>query len=193
VPVPRLDDASRVALLVVDVQERLVPEMERAERLVARCRFLVETAGVLGWSVLATEQYVRGLGRTVPVLRDALETADAFIEDKTRFSGCTDGIVRHLRERTAGQVVLAGIEAHVCVLQSGLDLLERGFEVFLASDAVSAGEPDQIEPARRRLEQAGAVPSGCVSLAYEAVRDASDPRFRDLLPLVKTLRSGRSG
>jgi nicotinamidase-related amidase len=80
---------------------------------------------------------------------------------------------------------VCGVEAHVCVLQTVLDLVGAGWTVFHATDAISAGQPDQVAPAFRRMERAGALPSGTLGAMYELVSDAADPRFRDILALAK--------
>lgn len=175
------------SLLVIDVQERLLPEMVGAERLASRCVFSLRLAETLGLPAAITEQYVKGLGPTDPGVRKAA-AADVPVFEKTRFSACVDPVRDWLREIRRPNVLICGMEAHVCVLQTGLDLLESGFRVFWVSDAISGGEADQIEPARRRLEAAGAITTGCISMAYELLRDAHHPRFKDVLSLVKPIR-----
>jgi nicotinamidase-related amidase len=160
---PRLRPES-TALLVVDIQERLMPTIAAAERVAANSALLARAAGVLGMPVICTEQYVRGLGHTVPVVREALRT--------------------HRRPA----VLVCGVEAHVCVLQSVLDLVAAGWTVFHATDAISAGQADQVEPAFRRMERAGSLPTGTLGAMYELVGDAADVRFKDILALAKQVR-----
>jgi len=190
-PALRLDTAT-TCLLLIDVQERLIGEMERAERLVDRCCFLVAMAGVLGLPIAVTEQYAKGLGHTVEPVRRALPPGTPVFE-KTRFSGCVAPVMEWLGDHGRPNVLIGGIEAHVCILQSGLDLLASGKNVFPVFDAISGGEPDQITPALRRLERAGAIVTGCVSATYELMRDAAHPRFRECLSLVKALRAAPDG
>jgi hypothetical protein len=85
-------------------------------------------------------------------------------------------------------VLVCGIEAHVCVLQSVLDLVAAGWTVFHATDAISAGQADQVEPAFRRMERAGSLPTGTLGAMYELVGDAADVRFKDILALAKQVR-----
>ncbi len=190
-PAPRLD-VSNACVLIIDVQERLIGEMAEAERLVQSCCFLVRAAGVLGLPLAVTEQYVKGLGRTVEPIRRVLP-AEVPVFEKTRFSGCIGPVESWLAGHGRPNVLIGGIEAHVCVLQTGLDLLAAGKNVFAVLDAISGGEPEQIGPAAARLEGAGAIVTGGVSATYELVRDAADPRFRACLPLVKGLREARKG
>ncbi len=86
-------------------------------------------------------------------------------------------------------MIVVGMEAHICIMQTTLDLLDRGYAVFLVTDAISNGEPDQIEPVFRRMEQAGAVLTGAVSAAYELMGDGKHPAFKGCLDLVKVVRS----
>lgn len=188
-PIARLKPET-TCLLLIDVQERLIGEMHESERLVARCRFLAQIAGVLGLPVAVTEQYVKGLGHTVGSLCEVLPAGTPVFE-KTRFSGCIDPIKTWMEGHGRPNVLLAGMEAHVCILQTGLDLLASGKIVFAVLDAISGGEVDQIAPAIERLRQAGTIVTGCVSATYEILRDAGHPAFRECLPHVKTLRSGK--
>lgn len=190
-PVPRLSTSSACVLLI-DVQERLIGEMVEADRLVACCRYLAQMAGVLGLPLAVTEQYVKGLGRTVEPIRGALPPGTPVFE-KTRFSACVEPVAAWLEEHGRPDVLIGGIEAHVCILQTGLDLLDGGKNVFAVLDAISGGEPEQIGPALSRLAAAGSSITGCVSATYELIRDASDPAFRACLPLVKGLRSAGMG
>lgn len=190
-PPPRLDTLN-ACLMIIDVQERLIGEMHDSQRLVERCCFLARCAGLLDLPVAVTEQYVKGLGPTVEPIRDWLpEGAGVF--EKTLFSGCVDPVRQWLADHGRPNILLAGMEAHVCILQTGLDLLAAGKNVFPVSDAISGGEENQIESAMRRLERAGAIVTGCVSAVYELMRDAEHPRFRDCLALVKPLRPPSGG
>mgnify|MGYP003327741945 FL=1 len=144
-------------------------------------------AGVLGIPVICTEQYVKGLGHTVPEVRDALP-AGAFVAEKTRFSALVDPVRSHLRSLHRPHVLVCGVEAHVCVLQSVLDLVGAGWTVFHATDAISAGQSDQVAPAFRRMERAGALPTGTLGAMYEWMADAAHPSFRDVLAIAKQVR-----
>lgn len=188
-PIPRLraDDAT---LLVIDLQERLMPTIVDGEKTVHHATLLVRMAKVLGLPVVATEQYVKGLGSTVEPLRSELADGGACFE-KTRFSGAVPEVLAHLQRSGRGQVVVTGVEAHVCVLQTVLDLAAAGLVPFLALDAISASRTGVIEPAFRRMERAGAVPTGVVSAMYELLGDATHPSFKACLPIAKEVREIR--
>ena len=186
-PIPRLraDDAT---LLVIDLQERLMPTILEGETVVHHATLLVRMARTLGLPIVATEQYVKGLGHTVEPLRSELADGAAIFE-KTRFSGLVPEVLATLQQSGRGQVLVTGVEAHVCVLQTVLDLAAAGFVPFLAIDAISASRAGSIAPSIRRMEHAGAVPTGVVSAMYEMLADASHPAFKACLPLAKEVRN----
>jgi nicotinamidase-related amidase len=179
---PRLSPATSV-LLVVDVQERLLPRVRRPETLLRRIGFLADAAEILGVAVAATEQYPKGLGPTVACLRTRLP---APLPEKLTFSCCgVPGLADGFRSSGRGQVVLAGMETHVCVAQTALDLLAQGFAVFVPADAISARGGLDHEMALRRLERAGAVLTTAEAVVFEWAGSAAHPRFKDLSRLVK--------
>jgi nicotinamidase-related amidase len=186
-PIPRLT-LERTALLVIDVQEKLLPTIFDGERVVANCAAALELAKVLGLPAIVTEQYVKGLGNSAAPIRIAAG-AHAQVVEKTRFSAHTPEVEAMLAARRCDDVLVCGVEAHVCVQQTVLDLLAAGRQPYLLTDAISAGRVDQISPAFRRMERAGAVPSGVLGAAYEILGDAAHPQFRAVLGVVKTLQA----
>lgn len=166
-----------------------MPTIAAAPRVEANCALLAQAAGLLGMPVICTEQYVRGLGHTVPRVREALPATAAVIE-KTRFSALVDGVRAALRGSRRPTVLVCGVEAHVCVLQSVLDLVGAGWTVFHATDAISSGQADQVDPAFRRMERAGALPTGTLGAMYELLGDAAHPQFREILALAKQVPKG---
>ncbi len=185
-PIPRLR-LDRTALLVIDVQERLLPTIHQGEAVAHHCTVLLDVARELGMPAVITEQYVKGLGHSVPAIAQRAGPSATVVE-KTRFSAATPEVLARLERAGAGSVLLCGVEAHVCVMQTTLDLLAGGRQVFLATDAISSGARDQIRPAFQRMLRAGAVPTGVLAATYELLGDAADPRFRSCLQLVKGLR-----
>lgn len=185
-PIPRLRRDS-TALLVIDVQERLLPTIAHGEDVAVNCGILLDVADALGLPSLVTEQYVRGLGRTVPGLRERIRPTTPVVE-KTRFSAVVPEVTAFLDRHRIGNVLVCGIEAHVCVLQTTLDLLAGGRQVFLATDAISSGQADQVPQAFARLERAGAVRTGTLGATYEMLGDAADPAFKACLAVVKGFR-----
>jgi len=177
----RLDPATSL-LAVIDVQERLLTAMPAADRVVARCTRLAQAAVILGVRAVLTEQYPRGLGPTPSGLARHLPPAVS----KMTFSCC--GAPAFMTAVTAGggpaAVVLAGLETHVCVAQTAIDLLAGGHTVLLAVDAVAARHEIDHETALRRLEAAGAILVTTEAVLFEWCRSADHPRFQDIRRLV---------
>lgn len=186
-PQPALCRAEDSALLIVDVQERLAGAMsaEDTARVEARCTRLLQAADRLQLPVLLTEQYPKGLGPTREGIRQVLpQHSQAF--EKTRFSCCgaTDFITR-LQTTGRRQVVIAGMETHVCVLQTALELHNLGFECFVVEDAVCSRDPANHANALARLRQAGVVASNSESVLFEWLRDAGHEHFKAFSQLVR--------
>jgi nicotinamidase-related amidase len=181
--VPRLN-LEQTALLVVDVQEKLLPHMHNAEQVVRQAGRLVDGANALGLPLLVTEQYRKGLGSTVPELAGRMGPAVCNLE-KLKFSACIEPIRKELVNRHIRSVVVCGIEAHVCVLQTCLDLLDAGFIAALALDAIGSRRASDQEPAVQRMVQAGVLPVTVESTLLELVHEAGSSRFKAVLPLIK--------
>ncbi|MEM1289473.1 MAG: hydrolase [Pseudomonadota bacterium] len=183
-------DPSRSVLFIIDVQERLLPAMESAGAVANACVFLGKAAAEAKVPVLVSEQYPKGLGHTVPDVLAALRKPKIF--EKTSFSVAGDArIVTHLRklraEKRRDQVILCGIEAHVCVLQSALQLMQRGFEVFVAADATSSRKVGSRDLALSRLAHAGVAPVSTEMVAFEWVQDSRSPIFKPVSALVRSV------
>lgn len=174
--------AGRSAVLVVDVQEKLMVKIPRAQELVRNIAFLIDAAGLAGVSVSATEQYPKGLGPTVAELAKRLPPRP----EKLAFSCCAvPGLVEGYKKEGREQIVVVGIESHVCVLNTVLDLLAAGLRVFLCADAVASRFALDHEVALRRLEQAGAVPTTVETAGFEWLGGSQHPRFKDYSALVQ--------
>jgi nicotinamidase-related amidase len=170
------------ALLVIDVQEKLMPILPRAKELIRNIAFLIDAAKVMDIPVFATEQYTKGLGPTVADLAARLPRRF----EKMAFSCCGVAELTHALHLDARpRVLLTGIMAHVCVLQSALDLLGAGFRVYAAADAVAATDDVDHTYALRRLEQAGAILTTSESAAFEWVGGAGTPEFKQISRLVQ--------
>src|SRR5215467_9617963 len=179
---PAQMSAADTGLLVIDVQDKLLPKIPGAEALTLNIAFLIDAARLLDMPVQATEQYPRGLGPTVPDLARRLPERP----DKTAFSCCAiPSIVETFRRAARPKVVLAGIEAHVCVMHTALDLLALGFRVYVAADAVASRYPIDREFALRRLEQAGAILTTAEACVFEWLGGSRHPRFREVSALVQ--------
>ncbi len=184
-PIPRLRVAD-TALIVIDVQEKLVPAIPDREKLVNNCVVMIRMACELGIPHLVTEHYPAGLGRTVEEMTAAMINPAGRIE-KTQFSAVVDLVEDHLRAWRRPSVLVCGIEAHVCVLQTVLDLQAAGRQAFVVSDAISAMQSDQVAHALRRMETAGAVTTGVMSSMYELLGDSKHPSRQACVDLAKQI------
>lgn len=178
----------RGLLLVVDFQERLLPAIPDGEGALARGAFLVAIARRLGVPILVTEQYPQGIGHTVAAIGEALPD-DARVFEKRAFGALGEPAIaaalEDLRREGRDQVILCGTEAHVCVLQTALGLRERGFAVFVASDAVASRAARDLHPATARLLHAGCHWVSAEMVAFEWMGRSDIPEFKDVLALIK--------
>jgi nicotinamidase-related amidase len=173
--------AETTLLAVIDVQERLAAVIDGAERIVQRSIRLARAAELLGVRRVVTEQYPRGLGRTVPALAACLPPP----EEKLTFSAAACGCLAGELDAGIETVVLVGFETHVCILQTALDLLGRGFTVMVAVDVVGSRYAIDHETALRRLELSGCLSVTSESVMFEWCGSAEHPRFREMQRLVK--------
>jgi len=179
--IPRLI-ADESVLLVVDVQDKLLKAVPTAADLVRNAGFLLDVANLLGVPSLATEQYPKGLGPTTEAILARLKSK---VMIKTAFSCCgAEGFLTEVRSFNRGTVVVVGMESHVCVLQTVLDLLEAGFAVHLPIDAVASRSGLDKDAALRRLDKAGAVLTTVETVAFEWLRDAAHPSFKAVSKLI---------
>ena len=170
------------ALLVVDIQEKLLPKIMQAGEVLRNASFLVNAAKVLGVPVIATEQYPKGLGPTVEPIRGLLTT----VWEKKTFSAVGEGgALDFLKSDARIKVVVAGIEAHICVMQTVLDLLNQGFHVFVCVDAVSSRYAIDVKIALKRMQQAGAILVTAETCVYEWLETAANPAFREISTMVQ--------
>ena len=182
---PRILDSERAALIVVDIQERFRSAIEEFDEMAAASGRLIATFRALELPVLVTEQYPKGLGRTVTELSSALADAEGPYE-KTCFSSCGSGAVSaKLDELQTAHAVVCGIEAHVCVSQTVHDLLRRGILVHVAVDGVASRKSRDRDYALRKMERSGAVLTTAEAAAFELLGDAAHPRFKEVQALYK--------
>ena len=178
-------DARRAALAVIDVQEAFRPHIPDFAEVAARCALVAHAAHLLDVPVVVTEQYPKGLGRT------AAEVASVFAEDfepveKTAFSSCgAQEFVARLEAAGAQQILLCGIEAHVCVNQTAHDLLARGYQVHLLTDCISSRTAQNRQVGLDKMQRSGAIPSSTELALFELMRDARHEQFKAIQRLIK--------
>jgi nicotinamidase-related amidase len=176
--------AERSCLLIVDVQERLLPVMEHPRRVIAGCAVLMRAAERLSIPTLVSEQNPKGLGPTIIDLRELAPSGSVFSKMSFACTGEMEFLER-LGALGRKQVVVAGIESHVCVTQTALGLKASGYEVFVASDACSSRRPESYDAAMRRMIAAGIDLVTVEMAVFEWMGKAGTQEFKDLLPLIK--------
>lgn len=183
-----LISAQRSLLLIVDVQQKLAPAMASLDRLLANLTILLRAAHPLGVPVLASEQYPRGLGPTLPEVAALLAPPDGAPEvfEKSHFSCAAEpGVAERLALTGRDQIVIAGIEAHVCVLQTALELRAAAWSVFVVADACSSRAPASAEQAMDRMRQHGVTVVNTEMVLFEWLHRAGTPAFKTLSSLVR--------
>lgn len=177
-------DRSRAALLVVDVQEAFRPVVLNFDEVAGSVATLVRAAGILSLPVFVTEQYPRGLGHTVPEVAEHLGAVTPI--EKVAFSACdAEGFPACVRDARRDQVLLCGIESHVCVNQTAQDLLRDGMEVHVVQDAVSSRTEANRALGLHKMESTGAVVTSVEMALFELLREAGTPEFKEVQALVK--------
>ncbi len=171
--------AQHSALVVIDMQNRLAPVISNFAEVELQCGWLIDVAHELNIPVLATEQYPQGLGVTIPSLLNRLKT-DQIIE-KIHFNACEQAeFIAALLDHKTQQVVLAGAESHVCVLQTALGLIARGLKVYLVAEAVGSRREADKQLALARFQQAGGVVVSREMVAFEWLNRAGTEQFRQI-------------
>lgn len=175
--------ADRSALVLVDYQQRLMPAIDHAGAVVAEAVFVADVARLLGVPVLGTAQNPQRLGDNVDAVHRRCDTVVA----KTHFDACRDGLVGALRAArpAASQVVVAGCEAHVCLLQTALGLRRHGFETFVVADACGSRFAADRAAALQRLGQAGVVLVAPEMVAFEWLDHCTHAQFKPVLERIK--------
>ncbi len=179
-------DPDQCALVVIDIQEKLLPPIFQKEQLVRNSQLLIRAAGILKIPALVSTQYAKGLGGTVPEIASLLSGTEAV--DKTLFSCFGSDAFCSLLKRLPGQrttLLLCGMESHICVTQTALGALREGYLVHVASDAVSSRTEWNWKIGLERMRAAGAILSSAEMIVYELMRSSSSAAFKELLQHLK--------
>ena len=179
-------DVDRAFVLVVDLQEKLLPLIRRHEEIIRAAKKLLDGARIFGLPVLATEQYSKGLGPTNATIRVFLRTNNATVIEKPTFSACGEPPVREaILTIDRPQVIMVGIEAHVCVQQTALDLVTMDYDVFVCADGVGSRGRLDYETALERMRQEGAIITTVESALFELCNRCDTKQFKAMLEVVK--------
>ncbi len=179
-------EIDRAFVLVVDLQMKLLPLISRHERVISAGVKLLDAVRVFDLPVLATEQYHKGLGTTHTSIQKCLDACQAKVLEKQTFSACDEGPVREaIHAINRPQVIVIGIEAHVCVQQTVLDLTAMDYDVFVCADAVGSRSRLDYKYALHRMRQAGAFVTTVESALFELCNRCDTQAFKDMIEVIK--------
>lgn len=181
-----ISHADDSVLILIDIQQRLTAAMPQGvrNRVIEQVEILITAANTLSIPVVVTEQYPKGLGHTEEILKKALNQ-DAKIIEKTSFSSIkAEGFFAPIDESKRKQIILTGMETHICVLQTALDMQQHGFQVFVVEDAVSSRSKTNQYNALQRLRNAGVIITTVESVLFEWLGNANHPEFKNLAKLI---------
>ena len=177
-------DRNEALLLVIDIQEKLLPVISNKEGITDKNNILISAANKLNIPIVYTEHYAKGIGPTVEKLKQNLSNAVKF--DKVAFSACLeDGFLELISETKRKKIIVTGTEAHACVFQTIRDLLNNGYDVFVPIDAVGSREDVIKDNALSLLRDMGAVITNTELLVFDLVKISGTPEFKEILKLVK--------
>lgn len=168
--------------LLVDVQQKLIPFIHNSEALIKNCHWLMRLSNVLEVPIVVSEQYPQGLGQTVALLKETAQQADALFLEKVAFSCASDEVcLQKIRELNKPHIVIAGIEAHVCVMQTAIQLQQIvDQQVFVVADAISSRDIENVQLARARMRDAGVEIVSREMVLFEWLRQAGTPLFKQV-------------
>ncbi len=170
--------------LIIDIQERLLPVMTDNDKLLKNCSILISGLQELGIPLVVTQQYTRGLGETAKEIRSLIP--DFSPVEKREFSCCdSPEVIGKMKDMNAKSVILCGIESHVCVLQTAVDLKEAGLTPVVVMDAVSSRSAESMELAKERFRFEGIMITSAESILFELTRSSAASEFRTISKLVK--------
>lgn len=185
---PNILDPKQMALVVIDMQEPFLAVMHDRERLMANVRLLVEASMALNIPIIPTTQYAGRMGGVVPAITELYrDFSVARSTDKLCFSCAgADGFLEGLASLGRRQILLCGVETHICVSQTALDLVHHGYQVHVAADAVSSRTLEKHKLGMERMRDSGVLPCAAEAAVYELLREAGTPAFKSLLPRIKS-------
>jgi len=177
-------DKNKAVLVVIDIQERLVPAMKEKDKVYANTLHLIEAAKLLNIPIVVTEQYPKGLGPTVDEIKEGLPQYEPL--EKVTFDCCRgEGFLKKIASLKRGHIILAGMETHVCVLQTCLSLLKEGYFPHLVSDAVCSRKKSDFQTARELMRDAGAVITCTETVLFQLLEKAGTPEFKAISKRIK--------
>lgn len=170
-------------LLIIDIQDRMLPVIDKADKVSQKNEVLIEAAKLLNVPIIFTEHNVEGLGHTVDKLSQKAPEAKIF--HKTTFSACNKEFLAYLKEMKRKKIIVTGTETHVCVYQTVRSLLDNGFSVFLVADAVGSRVEMTLVNAVSQMKDMGAVITNTETAVFDLLKESGTPEFKALLKLIK--------
>ncbi|MBU5334429.1 hydrolase [Anaerocolumna aminovalerica] len=180
----RIDKKDSLAM-VIDFQEKLIPVIDKKEILLHNTEILIKGLNVLEIPMVITQQYTKGLGMTVELLQNVFGASFQYF-NKTTFSCCDDGIIlEKIKSYQKKNIIICGIEAHICVQQTVIDCLAEGYQVIIVEDCISSRKENDKKIAIQRMIQEGAIITTYESILFELTRDSGNDRFKAISKLIK--------
>lgn len=176
-------DKDQALLMVIDIQERLVPAMNVADQVINNTNILISAAKEFKMPIITTEQYPRGLGDTVPELKAHIDPNYVFA--KTSFTAYTEEVKQAMEKLGRKKIIITGMETHICVFQTIRDLLTEGYEVFVSSDGVCSRTNENHKNGLSLIENMGAVITNTETIIFDLLKRAGSPEFKTLSKLIK--------
>lgn len=176
-------DKNETTLMVIDIQDRLVPVMSVADQVIDNTNILIATAKEFNMPIVTTEQYPKGLGNTVPELKDQINSNYLF--EKNSFTAYTDEVKILLAQLNRKKILITGMETHICVFQTIRDLISDGYLVFIAADAVCSRTKENYKNGLQLIENMGAVVTNTETIVFDLLKKAGTPEFKTLSKLIK--------
>lgn len=180
------DNKENTLLLVIDLQEKLMPAIYESEKIIKNSKTLLKVFEMYGIKKIATEQYPKGLGQSVDEIKENLDDENIF--SKTSFDAITDEVSSYLKENKITNVIITGAETHICVYQTVRRLLFEGYKVFVVEDAVSSFNKEQKDLGLKAMSDMGASLVNTEMLMFDLASDAKDENFKEISKMVKNLR-----
>lgn len=180
------DNKDNTLLLVIDLQEKLMPAIYESDKIIKNSACLLKVFEMYGIKKIATEQYPKGLGQSVKEIKENLDDENIF--SKTSFDAITDEVSSYLKENKITNVIITGAETHICVYQTVRRLLFEGYKVFVVEDAVSSFNKEQKDLGLKAMSDMGASLVNTEMLMFDLASDAKDENFKEISKMVKNLR-----
>ncbi|MBS91967.1 MAG: hydrolase [Rickettsiales bacterium] len=179
-------DQNNSCLVIVDVQTKLAEKIFNKNKVINNINLLVKIFKVLNLPIILTEQYPNGLGPTVPEIEDNLKGIDIERIEKTSFSCLGSDLFRKiLKKNKKNQIILTGIETHICILQTSFDLIKEEYDVFLIDEATGSRNIDHRSISIERMKNLGVIFTNIEMLIFELLKDSTNPHFKELSGLIK--------